>query len=208
METTKNGKSIDALTTDQLSVVEESIRSESSRPLTFNEIEDQIRKRKFGIISTVDQKGRPHSTGILFGVSSPESPLAFYIVTQKTSAKVRYIKNNPNVSLLVPFPHYYLRFVPDSTVMFRGTADFVSLNNEDVQSAFSQGRILKANLDVDSEVMRDAVVIRIKPFKTIYCYGIGVGMNDLRKDPTSARYKITIPRSRRLGNGSLIRRSG
>ncbi|MFW9851206.1 MAG: pyridoxamine 5'-phosphate oxidase family protein [Candidatus Thorarchaeota archaeon] len=207
LELNKNENSVEIVVKNKSSTVDDDTRTNSQKPLTFDDIEKHVRRRKFGIISTVDTKGLPHSTGILFGVSPPESPLAFYIVTQKTSAKVRYIKNNPNVSLVVTFPHYYLRFVPDCTVMFRGKADIISLEDEDVQSAFSQGRILKANMDVDSEVMRDTVVIRIKPFKTVYCYGIGIGMNDLRKDPTKARYKITIPKSRRLGKGSPMRRS-
>ncbi len=167
---------------------------------SFRYVEKAVRKRKFGVLSVVDPKGSPHSTGILYGVSHPDSRLAFYVITKKSAAKVRYLKKNPNVSLLVTFPHYYLRFAPDSTVMFRGIADFVTLDDKDVQWAFSQGRILQENLQVDSEVMRDAVVIRIKPHKTIYCYGIGVSINQLRKDPTAASYRITIPPDRLLSS--------
>ena len=162
---------------------------------SFEYVEKKVRKRKFGVLSVVDSKGRPHSTGIIYGASNPESDLAFYIVTQKNAAKVRHLKKNPNVTLTVTFPHHYLRFVPDSYVMFRGTADFVTLD-EDVQWAFSQGKLLRANLQVDSEVMRDAVVIRIRPRKTVYVYGLGISMNQLRKDPTAARYKVRIPADR------------
>jgi general stress protein 26 len=163
---------------------------------SFKNVENEVRKRKFGVLSVVDSKGRPHSTGIIYGVSSPDSELVFYIVTQKNAAKVRHLKKNPNVTLTVTFPHYYLRFVPDSYVMFRGTADFVTLDDEDVQWAFSQGKLLRANLQVDSEVMRDAVVIRIRPSKTVYVYGLGISMNQLRKNPTAARYKVRIPTDR------------
>jgi hypothetical protein len=112
-------------------------------------------------------------------------------VTKQNAAKVRHLKKNPNVTLVVTFPHYYLRFVPDSCVMFRGTADFVPLNDDEVQKAFSQRKILG-----DSEMMRDVVVIRIKPRKTVYVYRLGIGISQLRKDPTSARYKVTIPPDR------------
>ena len=54
----------------------------------------------------------------------------------------------------------------------------------------------KMNLDVDSEVLRNSVVIKIKPYKTVYVYGMGIGLNTMRKDPTSARYKVTIPSDR------------
>lgn len=169
---------------------------DDARPGTFGFVEKAVRKRKFGVISVVDSKGRPHSTGIIYGVSRPESEFALYIVTQKNAAKVRHLKKNPTVTLVVTFPHYYLRFVPDSYVMFQGTADFVTLRDEEVQWAFSQGKILRANLQVDSEIMRDAVVIRIRPRKTVYVYGLGISMNQLRKDPTAARYKVKIPADR------------
>ncbi|UCE11706.1 MAG: pyridoxamine 5'-phosphate oxidase family protein [Candidatus Thorarchaeota archaeon] len=158
---------------------------------SFGFVEEAVRKRKFGVLGVVDSKGRPHSTGIMYGVSHPDSEFALYVITQAKAAKVRHIKKNQEVSLTVTFPHYYLRFVPDSYVMFRGTADFVPLDDEDVQWAFQ-----RASLQVDSEAMHDLVVIRIRPRKTVYVYGLGIGMNQLRKDPTSARYKVTIPSER------------
>ncbi|MHA1926039.1 MAG: pyridoxamine 5'-phosphate oxidase family protein [Candidatus Thorarchaeota archaeon] len=170
---------------------------DEGRPGTFGYVEKAVRKRKFGVLSVVDSKDQPHSTGIMYGVSRPGSDLAFYIVTQKNAAKVRHLKKNPNVTLVVTFPHYYLRFIPDSYVMFRGTADFVSLYDDEVRQAFSQGKSLP-----DSEMMRDVVVIRIKPRKTVYVYGLGIGINRLRKDPTSARYKVTIPPERLMSTGA------
>ncbi len=169
---------------------------DTSERLSFSAVEKEIRKKTFGLISTVDPVGRPHTTGILFGMSPPDSPVLFYIVTSKNAAKVRYIRRNPNVTLTVTFLHHWLRFVPDSTVMFRGTADLVSLDDEGFRAAFSQKRMLRMNLQVDSDVLKDSTVIRIMPDRTAYCYGVGVGINELRKDPTSARYKVIIPKGR------------
>jgi len=166
----------------------------------FNRVERELRKKTFGILSTVDRKGRPHSTGLIFAVSSPEDSFAIYMVTLGKSAKVRYIKNNPNVSLLVTFPHYYLRFIPDSTIMFRGTADLTTLDDEEAQRAFAQKKMTRMNLEMDSDVLKSSVVIRIRPNSTVYCYGVGIGLNQLRKDPTAARYKVVIPKERFEGD--------
>ena len=159
-------------------------------------VEKEVRKKTFGIISVVDPDGRPHSTGVLFGMSPSDSPMFLYVVTSRKAAKVRYIKRNPSVSLTVTFPHHWLRFVPDSTVMFRGTADLVFLDDEGFRAAFSQKRMLRMNLQVDSEAMKDSIVIRVRPDRTVYCYGVGIGINELRKDPTAARYKVVIPEGR------------
>jgi len=162
----------------------------------FDIVEREVRKKTFGVISTVDSKGRPHSTGIIYAVSPPGERLAFYIVTQSRAAKVRNIEGNPNVSLVVTFPHHFLRFIPDSTVMFRGKADILSLDDEGAQQAFGQKAMTRMNLKVDSEVLKESVVIRIRPSKSVYCYGVGIGLNTMRKDPTAARYKVTIPPDR------------
>ena len=159
----------------------------------FDQVMREVRKKTFGVFNSVDTKNRPHSTGIIFAVSPPGEELAFYIVTQAKSAKIRNIKSNPNVSLVVTFPHYYLRFIPDSTVMFRGTAEIIALDDEGAQAAFAQKKMTRMNLEVDSDVLKGSVVIKIRPTKRVYVYGVGIGLNQMRKDPTTARYKVTIP---------------
>lgn len=163
---------------------------------SFDRVEREVRKKTFAVLSTIDSKNRPHSTGIIYAVSRPGEKLSFYVVTQSKSAKVRNIKRNPNVSLVVTFPHHYLRFIPDNTVMFRGTADLIDLDDPGAQAAFAQKKMTRMNLDVDSDVLKDSVVIRVRPSKTVYCYGVGIGLNQMRIDPTSARYKVTIPPKR------------
>jgi len=166
----------------------------------FDKVEREVRGKSFAVLSTVDSKNRPHSTGVVYVMSPPGEELMFYVLTQSKSAKVRNIKRNPNVSLVVTFPHHFLRFIPDGTVMIRGTADLVGLDDEGAQVAFAQTR---RKLDVNSEALKGTIVIRIRPSKKIYCYGVGIGLNQMRKDPTSARYKVTIPPERLAGNSHL-----
>ncbi|MFX0056296.1 MAG: pyridoxamine 5'-phosphate oxidase family protein [Candidatus Hermodarchaeota archaeon] len=166
------------------------------RDFSFDFIEKEVRKKTFGVLSAVDANGRPHSTGILYGVSPPESKFALFVVTSESSAKVRHIRRNPNVSLTVTFPHYYIRFAPASYVMFRGTAEFVPLDDSDGQWAFNQKRILRMNQGVDPEILKKALFIKINPEPTVFCYGVGIGIMELRREHIEGDYKVVIPSGR------------
>lgn len=169
--------------------------TDKQRP-TFTQIEKELRRKTFAIITTVDHNNRPHATGILYGTSTPKDPLRFYIVTKRKSAKIRNIRENPNVSLLVTYPHHILRFIPDSTATIRGTAKITTLDDKAFRRAFSQKQVLRMNLEMDDATMEKAVVIEITPDLVVQCYGVGISVNELRKDPTNANYKVQIPEQR------------
>ncbi len=162
---------------------------------SFDIIEEHVRKKTYGVFTAIDSKSRPHSTGILYGVSPPGSRFVFYILTSDRYAKVRHIRRNPNVSLVVSFPHYYLRFVPANYAMFRGLADVVPFEDEDAQWAFKQKRILRMNLETDPGSHK-LLFIRMSPEPTVFCYGVGFGILQLRSSHETAMYKVTIPEHR------------
>lgn len=113
----------------------------------FEFVEQEIRKKSFGILSTIDQNGKSHSTGILYSVSPPESKLALYILTENNYKKVKNIKNNSSISFVIPFPHHLLRFVPSSCVQFQGSGEIIPFTDTEAQHAFQNGsKILKLNL--------------------------------------------------------------
>lgn len=164
----------------------------------FNFVEKQVRKKTFGVISTIDSKGRPHSTGIIYAVGPPGSPFALYSVVGEKYAKVRNLKRNPNVSLVVTFPHYWIRFAPASYAMFRGTAEIVPFEDSDAQWAMSQTRIGRMNLQTEADASgADYVFIKITPEPTVFCYGLGHSIMEMRGDHTNMGYKVTIPEERR-----------
>jgi nitroimidazol reductase NimA-like FMN-containing flavoprotein (pyridoxamine 5'-phosphate oxidase superfamily) len=164
---------------------------------SFDTVEKAVRKKTFGVLSTIDSKGRPHSTGIIYGVSPPTSPFALYILVGENYAKVRNIKRNPSVSLVVTFPHYYVRFAPASYTMFRGTAEIVPFTDSDARWAMSQKRIQKMNLETDPEKAGTTMVfIKITPEPTIFCFGLGFGIMEMRGDHTNVGYKVIIPENR------------
>jgi len=164
---------------------------------SFESVEEEVRKKTFGILSTIDSKGRPHSTGIIFGDSPPTSPFALYVLVGENYAKVRNIKRNPSVSLVVTFPHYYIRFAPASYVMFRGKAEIVPITDPDARWAMSQKRIQRMNLETDPEQAGTNVVfIKIIPEPTVFCYGLGFGLMEMRGNHTNVGYKVNIPENR------------
>ncbi|MFW9814209.1 MAG: pyridoxamine 5'-phosphate oxidase family protein [Candidatus Thorarchaeota archaeon] len=165
---------------------------------TFESVEKEVRKKTFGVLTTIDTKGRPHSTGIIYATGHQDKPFALYSVSGTNYAKVRNIRRNPNVSLVVTFPHYWIRFAPASYVMFRGTAEILPGDNPHGYWAMSQTRIGRMNLQTDTESIGiEYVYIKITPEPTVFCYGLGIGLMELRGDHTNAGYKVIIPKTRR-----------
>ena len=161
-------------------------------PPTFDYVEAQVRKKTFGIFTAIDPRGRPHSTGVLYGVGPVTAPLALYIVTFEHYAKVRYVRANPIVTLAVTFPHRILSFAPASCVSFRGRATTVAFSDPRAGWAFRQHRILRDNLVMGSKGDRP-LFIRIDPEPNVLCYGLGISLNAIRKDPTIGGYNVQIP---------------
>ena len=121
------------------------------KELSFDFVEKEVRKKSFGVLTTIDSKGRPHSTGIIYAVGPQEKPFALYSISGSQYAKVRNIKRNPNVSLVVTFPHYWVRFAPASYVMFRGMAEILPDDDVNGRWAMSQSRIGRMNLQTDAD---------------------------------------------------------
>jgi hypothetical protein len=111
--------------------------------------------------------------------------------------KVRNIRRNPNTSLVITFPHHYLRFVPANYAMFRGISEIVGFDDVDGQWAFQQHRILRFNIaSAKEETLRNAVFIKLIPEPTLFCYGLGLSMMEIRKNHEMGNYKVKIPEAR------------
>ena len=170
------------------------------RNLTFDFVESEIRKKTFGIISTIDQNGHSHSTGIVYGVAPSNLEFALYVLTERIYKKVKNIEKNNSVSFVIPFPHHILRFVPASCVQFQGTAQILPFNDNEAQETFKNGsRILKMNLKQVSRISNKeegVVFIKIIPNEKLFCYGLGFNLMELRKNIESSSYFVRIPHKR------------
>jgi len=158
-------------------------------------VEEYIRKKDFGILGSMSSTGRPHSTGILYAVSPPEQKFVLYIITGKKYRKTKNIIKNPNVSIVIPFPHHILRFIPAPCIQFQAKAEIVARTDEEVRACFQRNRILRKTLKqaYDNE---NIVFLKIIPDKTIFGHGIGMSMFELRKDETKGSFKSIIPTER------------
>ncbi len=165
---------------------------------SFDFVEKQIRRKTFGVLSTVSPKGRAHSTGILYGVSPLEKKFSLYMITMKDYVKVRNIMNNPYISFIIPFPHHYFRFIPSSCVYFQGTAEIVSFDDPEPQKVFNQKRILRMMLEESnqSDMEGNTIFMNIKPNKKVHCYGLGLSLWHLRKEHEQGSYTVIIPSER------------
>jgi hypothetical protein len=169
----------------------------NSHRFDFEFVEKEVRRRTFGVLTTIDSEGRPHSTGILYGVAPPQSRFALYMLSVESYAKVRNIRRNPNTSLVITFPHHYLRFVPANYAMFRGASEIVALDDHDGQWAFRQHRILRFNItSAKEETLQNAVFIKLVPEPTLFCYGLGMSIMEIRRSHETGSYKVEIPEAR------------
>jgi hypothetical protein len=158
---------------------------------SYEFVERAVRKKTFGVFTTVDPKGRPHSTGILYGVSPPSAPLAMYMLTMPHYIKVRNVEANPQTTLVVPFPHRILGFVPANCVTFRGHTEVVPLSDEHGRWAFARRRILRDNMKwLEGS---DAVFPKLTPDPKVNCYGLGISLREIRRNHTAGGYSVTIP---------------
>jgi nitroimidazol reductase NimA-like FMN-containing flavoprotein (pyridoxamine 5'-phosphate oxidase superfamily) len=167
---------------------------------SFEFIEAEVRKKTFGILSTIDQDGRSHSTGIIYAISPPGSKFSLYILTDRTYKKVKNIQQNSSVSFVIPFPHHLLRFVPSSCVQFQGRAEILPYEDSEAQEAFKIGKKMLA-MNLKQAIKEDpggeyTVFIKIIPNQKIFCYGLGISLMQLQKDVEIGSYSVTIPEGR------------
>ncbi len=168
--------------------------------VSFEQVERQLRDRNFGVLGTVSMDYRPHSTGVVYGVSRPADPLSFYATTRKDNKKVRNLRANANVSFVVPLSRRLLTFVPPCCIQFQATADILEASNEKAIGVFQSSRFLQVILQTELEIVSraggEACFICIVPDPTIFTYGLGIPVWRLRAKADSAMSKVSIPAER------------
>ncbi len=161
---------------------------------SFDYVEEAVRKKTFGILTTIDGDGRPHSTGILYGVAPPTSPFALYFLTLEKYLKVRNVRANPQATLVIPFPHRILSFIPAPCVTFRGHAEVLPFDDPAGRWGFDQQRILRDNVGWLADT--EAVFLKLTPESKVLCHGLGIGLMRMRRDHKAGAYQAHIPDDR------------
>jgi hypothetical protein len=155
-----------------------------------------LRKQTFAILCTADENGKPHAVGMLYGVSPPKTKLSIYMMTQKGSKKTRNIEQNPNVAVIIPFPHHIIRFAPSNVIQFQGKAGLIPLNDFKAQRVFKSNNILKGNLNQVKHYKNpdeELIFIKITPNIKINCYGLGISLLKINKEHQTGNYHVKVP---------------
>lgn len=165
--------------------------------LNFSFIEKKIRTKTFGILTTVNQDGTPHTTGILYTVAAPTSQFALYFLTSEKYKKVRNIKKDPHVSFIIPFPHYCIRFAPSGTVTFYGNIELIPTDTPGILTLFQRKRILRLiTKEIKEDLTEPYIFMKMIPDPKVLCFGVGIGIIKLRKAHAQGGFSVIIPKSR------------
>ena len=179
------------------------IETSLQAPFPFDYIEKQLRKKTFGILTTVTPQGRPHSVGVVYAVAPLGQPCCLYLITRPVLKKARNIRDNPNVSLVVPFPHYLFRSIPPRCIQFQGKAELLPIDDPIVIKAFQSSIVLKRSME-HSLRLGESVFIRIVPDKKIFCFGIGANILQFlipSQNKNLGNFYVIVPENRRMVKG-------
>lgn len=164
----------------------------------FDSVEKALRRRTFGTLSTLTERGAPHATGVVYAVSAVGEPLALYVTTRTTTRKVRNLRGRPEVAFVVPVPHRFLPVFPPRAIQFLGTATVVADDDAGANRAFTSWflrRILAAERRIVAEG-GDLCFIRIRPNGTLFTYAMGMSVWSNLRQPRGAIGRVTIPEER------------
>jgi hypothetical protein len=169
--------------------------SSEKAPFTFAYVERLLRTKNFGILTTITPEGSPHSVGVVYALSPPGEPFCIYLITRPVLKKARNISNNPNVSFVVPFPHYVFRTIPPACIQFQGKANLMPIDNPIAVKLFHSSIVLRRSFR-HSLNLGQSIFIRIIPDNKIFSFGIGVNIWQFllrSKNKNLGNYHVVIP---------------
>jgi Pyridoxamine 5'-phosphate oxidase len=194
-ESQREDKNSGRLTKNEHAIIETSLLA----PFSFDYVEKQLRKKNFGILSTVTPEGRPHSVGVVYAVAPSDQPFCLYLITRPVLKKARNIHDNPNVSFVVPFPHYLFRSIPPRCIQFQGKVEALPIDDPLVIKAFQSSIVLKRSME-HSLRLGESIFVRIVPDKKIFCFGIGASLLKFliaSQNRNLGNYYVVVPENRR-----------
>jgi len=188
-----------SLTSQERSAVR--VPGSANRRITFDSVLKELRRRHFGVLSTVTKDSRSHSAGIFYSVSPSARPLEIYVMTRTKLKKARNIINNPNVSFVVPLRRSLLTFAPPPCIEFQGRAEIIDWKDEIGVTAFKTSFMGRTILNMYDDMHRQGdtsiCFLRITPDPAIFTYGVGVSLLQMRRRMEIGFAKVEIPQEYR-----------
>ena len=170
-------------------------------PFTFDYLENQLRKKRYGILGTVTPEGQPHSVGVVYGMPPRGQPFCLYLITRPVLRKARNIRSNPNVSFVVPFPHYFFRMLPPASIQFQGKAKFIPIDDPVATKTFQTSIVLHRSMKHSLD-LGESTFIRVLPDDKIFSFGINATIWQYfirSKNKTLGNFHVVVPQDRRFG---------
>ncbi|MHA1304338.1 MAG: pyridoxamine 5'-phosphate oxidase family protein [Candidatus Heimdallarchaeaceae archaeon] len=151
-----------------------------------NEVRKIIRKNNWLVLSTVNEKGIPQSSVVMYQSDGQ----SIFFMTSIDTLKAKNIRNNSHVSVTIPFFKSFLhKFVPapPAELHFKAKAEIVPKDNEEAQ------RILAKMIKFaeKSKTKTESIWIKITPSKKVATYGVGIKLLDMRF-PEKARNLVEL----------------
>ena len=176
-----------------------SVETNEEAPFTFEYVENLLRKKNFGVLTTITPEAKPHSIGVVYSVSPSHQPFCIYLITRSALKKARNIRNNPNISFVVPFPHYLFRRMPSACIRFQGKAALIPIDDAIAMNAFQSSSVLRSSM-MHSIDMGESTFIRIVPDNKIFSFGISASIWQYlirSQNKTLGNFHVVVPQSRR-----------
>ena len=166
----------------------------------FQAVEHALRRRTFATLSTLTEGGRPHATGVVYAVSSPDEPLCLYVTTNVTNKKIANLRANADVAVVVPLSRRIVTDLPPACLQFQGRAEVVDATDEAAVRAFRSSWFLRMILRTEHRIVARGgrlCFIRIRPDPVICTYGFGISLLTLRRHAGHGADRVGIPAHRR-----------
>jgi nitroimidazol reductase NimA-like FMN-containing flavoprotein (pyridoxamine 5'-phosphate oxidase superfamily) len=170
---------------------------DASSRVTFDRVLRELRRRDFGVLSTVTPEGRPHSVGVVYGVSLPGRPFQLYVMTRRRLRKTRNLVENPDVSFVVPLTRRLLWFVPPPCVQFQGRAEVLERDDAGGLETFRSFRMGRRILSMYEELAlrgeTGVCFLRITPDPTLSTYMVGHTIWELMRRMETGIERVRVP---------------
>jgi hypothetical protein len=142
-----------------------------------------IRRRSFGILSTVSAAGRPHAAGVVYDAVDHPDGLRLYVNTFRDSRKARNVAANGPVAFVIPVRRVPVG--PPFSIQFQGRASIVDMHSAEITDLVAR-KLLENTAAHGALDEADGCFIRIEPTGRIHTYGLGVSTIAVARDPLHA----------------------
>jgi hypothetical protein len=140
------------------------------------EVRDIIRKNRWLTLSTSSPKGTPQSSLVVYASDG----YTIYILTGKTTVKIRNILRNPRVSVTIPFYknliHRLITIAPPGAITFRARAETREFDEGEAIEFYEKA----LNFKVPDDMEEEGIWIKLTPGNSATCLGVGISLLEMR----------------------------